>query len=194
MSRSAQRGGGRADRTQISDHPRVHKLDTVQTSDFMTVQSHKNGHKAALLVSMQENSLNREDKLRTLATKDGHTGESTLRSHSRGENPPTVDHEATSYGYAQLKARVVQGGKRERVPSVGRAYQSLADSQGVIVGKSYEHGLKKAPRPRSNVRSNQRASVRPSRPEAANLHFGAAFLGQSDLTAGATAVTSHRYQ
>lgn len=101
-------------------------------------------------------------------------------------------YDGSSYGQGETKARVVQG-KRER-PSVTRAYQSLADRQGAPDERSQEYGLKRAPRPRSNVRSNQRASVRPSRPEAAASQFGATFLGLKDFASGPSAVTSHRYE
>lgn len=192
MSRSAQRGGGRVDRTLISDHTHVLKLVPEQREDFMTVQSHKNGHKAMLLANSGQSTAHRDDRLRTIAAKDGYPGGS-LRSQHYGESATIADFEANSYGQAQLKARAVDGGKRER-PSVTRAYQSLVERQGAREDKSYEYGLKKAPRPRSNVRSNQRASVRPTRPEAAAFNFGTASLGLRDLTTGVAAVTSHRYQ
>jgi hypothetical protein len=97
MSRSAQRGGGRLGRTQISDQARVLKLDPERADDFMTVQSHANGYQATFPVNSGQGSLNREERLRTLAA-GGATGASSLRSDSRGENAPTAEPGADSYG------------------------------------------------------------------------------------------------
>lgn len=49
MSRSTQRGGGRADRPQVLDQRGGVVLDADKSGHFMTVQSHKPGPNAALL-------------------------------------------------------------------------------------------------------------------------------------------------